>query len=103
MSFQNNSTPLKLSILVCVRNKGANIKAMFKILHAMIEVSHEILFIHDDPDDDCVELVNSLKSRDPNTRLIHNQSGIGVAIALTSAMVIQKSYEYLIYKKKLKS
>ena len=97
MSFQNNPTPLKLSILVCVRNKGANIKAMFKILHAMIEVSHEILFIHDDPDDDCVELVNSLKNQHPNTRLIHNRSGIGVANALKAGVDASQGEYILIY------
>jgi len=30
-------------------------------------------------------------------------SSRGIAISLSSAMVLQKSYEYLIYKKKLKS
>ena len=56
MSLQQNANPLKLSILVCVRNKGINIKVMLKILHAMIEVPHEILFIHDNPDDDCDQI-----------------------------------------------
>ena len=44
----------------------------------MIEVPHEILFIHDKPDDDCVELVNMLNSRDSHIRLMRNQLGIGI-------------------------
>jgi dolichol-phosphate mannosyltransferase len=97
MSLRNNSSPLKLSILVCVRNKGTNVRVMLKILHAMIEVPHEILFIHDDPDDDCVELVNRLKSRDPNTRLIRNQSGIGVVNALKSGVDASQGEYILIF------
>ena len=97
MSLQKNSSPLKLSILVCARNKGANIKIMLKILHAMIEVPHEILFVHDDPDDDCVEVVNSLKSRDPNTRLICNQSGIGVVNAIKAGVDASRGEYVLIF------
>jgi dolichol-phosphate mannosyltransferase len=97
MSLQKNSIPLKLSILVCVRNKGTNIKIMLKIIHAMIEVPHEILFVHDDPDIDFVELVNSLKSRDPNTRLIRNHSGNGVVNALKSGIDASRGEYVLIF------
>jgi dolichol-phosphate mannosyltransferase len=97
MSLQKNSIPLKLSILVCVRNKGTNIKIMLKIIHAMIEVPHEILFVHDDPDIDFVELVNSLKSRDPNTRLIRNHSGNGVVNAIKSGIDASRGEYVLIF------
>lgn len=97
MSLQKNSSPLKLSILVCVRNKGTNIKVMLKILHAMIEVPHEILFIHDNPDDEFEELVNSLKSRDPNTRLIRNQSGVGIVNAIKSGVDASQGEYILIF------
>ena len=97
MNLQNNSSPLKLSILVCVRNKGTNIKIMLKILHAMIEVPHEILFIHDNPDSDFKGLVNTLKSRDPNTHLICNQSGVGVVNALKSGVEASQGEYILIF------
>jgi len=35
--------------------------------------------------------------------LVGTYSSIGIAISLSSAMVLQKTYEYVIYKKKLKS
>jgi len=97
MSLQQNTNPLKLSILVCVRNKGVNIKVMLKILHAMIEVPYEILFIHDNPDDDCVELVNMLKSRDPNIRLMHNQLGTGIVDALKAGVEASRAEYVLIF------
>jgi len=70
---------------------------MLKIIHAMIEVPHEILFVHDDPDIDFVELVNSLKSRDPNTRLIRNHSGNGVVNALKSGIDASQGEYILIF------
>ena len=97
MSQKKNSSPVKLSILVCVRNKGTNIKVLLKIIHAMIEVSHEILFIHDNPDTHFVELVNNLKSRDPNTLLIRNHSGNGVINALKSGVDASQGKYILIF------
>jgi len=35
--------------------------------------------------------------------LVGNYSSIGISISLSTAMIFQKSYEYVIYKKKLKS
>jgi dolichol-phosphate mannosyltransferase len=96
-NLQQNTSPIKLSILVCLRNKGSNVKVMLKVLHAMIEVSHEILFIHDNPDDACVELVNILKSRDPNTRLIRNQLGLGFVDALKSGVEASRGEYILIF------
>jgi len=86
MSIQQTFQPLKLSILMCVRNEGANIKIMLKILHAVIEVPYEILFVHDHPDDDCIEIVNNMKEKYPNTVLVHNQSGVGIVNALKAGV-----------------
>ncbi len=97
MSLKKNSSPLKLSILVCLRNKGTNIRIMLKILHGMIEVPHEILLVHDDPNDDCVEVVNSLKSRYSNTRLIFNQWGVGIVNALKSGVDASRGEYILIF------
>ena len=57
---------LKLSVLIPVRNEGLNIKIMLKILHAAIEIPHEVLIVYDHPDDTSIEAVNSLKDKYPN-------------------------------------
>jgi len=95
MTQEQNSTPIKLTVLIPVRNEGINIKIMLKVLSGVIEVPHEVLFVHDHPDDDSIEVVNSLKKRFPNTRLIHNQSGVGVVNALKAG--VSASYgEYIL-------
>ena len=40
--------PIVLSILLPVRNEGINLRTMLKMLAGMVEVSHEVLVIHDD-------------------------------------------------------
>lgn len=82
MNNENSHAPLKLSVLIPVRNEGVNIKIMLKILHVIIEVPHEILFIHDDANDDSIDIVNNLQGQFPNTHLVHNQFGIGVVNAI---------------------
>ena len=86
MTSRSPSTSIKLSILIPVRNEGLNIKVMLKILHAAIEIPHEVLIVYDHPDYTSIEAVNSLKDKYPNTRLIHNQSGIGIVNALRTGV-----------------
>lgn len=57
-----------------------------KILHAVIDVSHEVIFVHDHSDDDSIDVVNSLSERYPNTHLVHNQSGVGIVNALRAGV-----------------
>ena len=68
---------------------------MLKILHAAIEVPHEVLIVYDHPDDDSIEVVNSLKDRFSNTLLVHNQMGVGVINALRAG-VSASSGEYIL-------
>ena len=79
---------LKLSVLIPVRNEGLNIKIMLKILHAVIEVSHEVIIVYDQPDDDSIEIVNKLKDQYSNTRLVYNQSGVGIINALKFLLLV---------------
>jgi len=95
-SDQIPSTP-KLSVLMPVRNEGGNIKIMLKALHAVIEVPHELLFVYDQPDDDCIKIVHELEGRYPNIRLIHNQTGIGVANAIKAGVGASKGEYVLIF------
>ena len=95
MTSVQTANSLKLSVLIPVRNEGLNIKIILKILHAVIEVPHEVLIVYDLPDDDSIGVVNSVKGKYSNTRLIHNESGIGVVNALRAG--VDASYgEYIL-------
>ena len=97
MTSDQTSNPPKLSVLMPVRNEGNNIKIMIKALHAVIEVSHELLFVYDRPDDDCIEIVNELEGRYANIRLIHNQTGVGAANAIKAGVSASKGEYILIF------
>lgn len=88
---------LKLSVLIPVRNEGLNIKVMLKILHAVIEIPYEVLIVYDQPDDDCIKIVNNLGDRYPNTYLVHNQSGVGVINALRAGINVSQGKNILIF------
>ncbi|MCB4756443.1 MAG: glycosyltransferase [Elusimicrobia bacterium] len=81
-----NTLSLQLSILMPVRNEGVNMGMMLKILHAVVDVPHEILVVYDDPADTTVPVVNRWKAVFPNLRLVHNQQGCGVANAIKSGV-----------------
>lgn len=76
---------IKLSILMPVRNEGANIEIMLKILSAVIEIPYEILIVYDFPDDDSIPVVKKLKNK-YNVKLVHNKLGKGVGNALKSGV-----------------
>jgi dolichol-phosphate mannosyltransferase len=97
MTSDQTSNPPKLSVLMPVRNEGSNIKIMIKALHAVIEVPHELLFVYDRPDDDCIEIVNELEGRYANIRLIHNQTGVGAANAVKAGVSASKGEYILIF------
>jgi len=96
ISYQTSNSP-KLSVLMPVRNEGNNIKIMLKALHAVIEVPHELLFVYDHPDDDCIEIIHELEGRYDNIRLIHNQIGIGAANAIKAGVSASKGDYILIF------
>lgn len=87
----------KLSILLPVRNEGMNLKIMLKILKAVLDVSHEVLVVHDDPHDTSVAVVEEAKSNYPNVRVIHNQRGRGVINALREGVARSKGEYILIF------
>ena len=70
---------------------------MLKILNTAIEIPHEILFVYDQPDDDCIEIVNKLTNRYSNIRLVHNQSGIGVVNAIKAGVDASQGEYILIF------
>ena len=53
----NNSACI-LTILVPVRNEGVNLRIMLKMLRVFVEVPHEVVVVHDEPDDDSLDVVS---------------------------------------------
>jgi dolichol-phosphate mannosyltransferase len=97
MTPEQKPDSLVLTVLVPVRNEGVNIKIMLKVLKGVIEVPHEVLFVYDHPEDDSIEVANNLKDQFPNTRLIHNQSGVGVVNALRAGVNAAKGDYILVF------
>ena len=73
---------LRLSIVMPVRNEGIHMSIMLKILHAVIDVPHEVVVVYDDPTDTTVPVVTKLQGTFPNVRLVFNHLGRGVANAI---------------------
>ena len=75
-----------LSILLPVRNEGINLRIMVKLLKAVVEVPHELLIVHDLPDDDSIPVVRDMQSNHANLRLVHNERGHGVVNAIRAGV-----------------
>lgn len=79
-------SPLKLSILMPVRNEGINVEMMLRILNAVIDVKYEILIIHDTTDDDTIPVIKKVQPKLKNIRLILNNFGRGVPNAIKAGV-----------------
>lgn len=86
---------LKLSILMPVRNEGANIRTMLKVLKAVVEVPYEVLIVYDHPDDNTIPVVSKMQADYPYARLVHNDRGTGVANAIKAGVRASKG-EYIL-------
>src|SRR3989344_7395413 len=84
--MKTKQSKLKLSVLIPVFNEGINLKIMLKILKVSIDVSHEVLVIHDILDDNSIPVVKALQIGYPNLNLIHNKLGRGVINAIRSGV-----------------
>jgi len=87
----------RLSILIPVRNDGLNLGVMLKLLPAALEVSHEVIVVHDSPDDDSVSVVAALQQRTPALRRVHNTLGSGVINALRAGVRAARGEYVLIF------
>ncbi len=83
---KNKSNNIKLSLLIPVFNEGINLKMMLRILRAAIEVPHEVLIVHDIPNDDSIPVVKSMQPDYPGLKLVHNQLGRGIPNAIRSGV-----------------
>ena len=82
---------LRLSILIPVRNEGSNLKVSLKVLAALVEVPHEVLLVHDFPEDNSVPVVESLQQSYPQFRLVLNTLGKGVKNAIRAGVDAARS------------
>jgi dolichol-phosphate mannosyltransferase len=86
----------KLSILMPVRNEGANLKMVLKIIDALMETPYEVLVIYDSPDDDSIPIANEMQKKHPQIRPLHNKLGRGVINAIKSGVEAAKGKYMLI-------
>ena len=88
---------LKLSILIPARNEEMNIKIMLKVLHAIMEVPHEILVICDSPEDTTIPVVRNIQKDYTNIKLIYNNYGQGVINAVNAGIKASEGEYILIF------
>lgn len=91
----NSST--KLTILIPVRNEGINIGIMLKILHAVVEIPHEILIVHDNQEDDTIPVVRRMQPLFAEAKLVHNNLGKGVVNAIKAGVNAARGDYILIF------
>ena len=77
-----------LSILLPVRNEGVNIRIMLKVLHAVVDVPHEVLVVYDDPADETCTVVAGNAAGTPGIRPVLNTLGRGVINAIRAGVAV---------------
>jgi len=77
---------IKLSLLMPVRNDGASIRVVLRVIEAIVTLPHEVLVIYDFSDDTTVPVVRKLQQQYRNVHLIHNTFGKGVSNALRAGV-----------------
>jgi len=80
-----------VSILIPVRNEGANLRISLKVLAALVEVPYEVLLVYDFSSDSSIPVVEELNKDYPQFRLILNTRGAGVSNALLTGIEAAKS------------
>ena len=88
---------IELSILLPVRDEGPSLRVMLRILSVMVDVSHEVVIVHDDPDDRSLPVVRALQPHYPNVRTVHNTLGRGVINALKAGVASARGKYVLIF------
>ena len=80
-----------------VWNEGAVIEPAVRIMHALLDFSHELIFVVDDPNDDSAPVVEQLRIEFPNVRLVHNRIGRGVGNAVREGIDASRGEYVLIF------
>lgn len=77
-----DDVPLKLSIIIPVRNDAPSVNIMVRVLDALVSVANEIIVVYDDLSDTSIPVIAALQPRFPQLRGVHNDHGRGVLPAL---------------------
>jgi glycosyltransferase involved in cell wall biosynthesis len=73
---------MRLTVVIPVYREGEAARATIAAVAAAAPAPHEILVVHDEPDDPTLAVVADLQPRFPAVRALHNQLGRGPALAL---------------------
>lgn len=85
-----------LTILMPVRNEGLNLRVMLRMLTAVVDVPHEVLIVHDTPDDDSLEVLAEVGSGQV-LRAVHNTLGRGVVNAIRAGVAAARGRYILVF------
>lgn len=88
---------ITLSVLLPVRNDGINLRTMLKMLRGMVDVPHEVLVVADDPGDDSVPIIESLRLTFGNVFAVQNELGPGVVNAINAGVARARGDYVLIF------
>ena len=75
-----------LTVLLPVRNEEMNLRVMLRVIKTVLEYPHEVLVIHDTPDDRSLPIVREAQPAYPGLRAVHNQLGRGVINAIRAGV-----------------
>ncbi len=82
---------IELSIVVPVHREGEAARKVLSGLSSAVVVPHEVLVVHDEPDDVTVPVVRSLAATHPAVRAVHNSLGRGPALALRAGFAAARA------------
>ena len=75
-----------LSVVLPVRDEAASLRVLLRLMPGAIDVPHEVLVVHDKPDDDSVPVVEHFRERYPGLRAVHNDRGPGMPNAIRAGV-----------------
>jgi len=76
----------KISIVVPAHNEQENIAEVIRKVEEGLKISHELIVVNDHSSDATVSLVQGLKERYANLRLVHNTDSQGFADAIKTGL-----------------
>jgi dolichol-phosphate mannosyltransferase len=79
-----------LSLVVPVYQEADNIRAFLRDVEAKVREPHEILIVHDFPEDNTLPAIAAIDPPCPGVRLVHNTLGRGVLNALRSGFAASR-------------
>jgi len=87
---------MRLSVVIPVYREGEAARETIEAVAAHAPQPHEILVVHDEPDDPTVPVVEALRRTHPQVRALHNQLGRGPALALRAGFAAAQGTAVLV-------